>query len=418
MTLGEHVFLYCERGTSVALWAEPINAISNAGFLLAALIFWQLLLWRPPEARSADHYLLMALVFLIGLGSLAFHLFATRGTELADVIPISLFMLIYLGFALNRFLEVPPGWTVLLVIVFAGLIGVTTQINCGDGVIGLAGGSVDAKPCLNGSVGYLPALGALIVVGMLLAERGHRAAPYVLAAAVIFIGSIILRSADLSLCDRVAVEGRDVGTHFIWHLLNALVLFLLLRASLETGTKQAAANDAAPVPVPVETEQAASEPVEGTGAAQEDEVAQSKETEPEPVAEADDAEPLGKDEPKESDASEKTGPEAGDDSAIAESDAKDEPEQKGEPEGEAVTGSQTDETDGDALKKITAPSDPEASAETPPPDEDSPPDETEPDEAPTPEDVFKAVKALSTEDSSEQPPRKRGSRRRKPPLSD
>ena len=95
MNFGEHVFQYCERGTNPALWAEPLNAISNAGFFLAALIFWQCLLWRKPEARNADHYLLIALVFLIGLGSLAFHLYANTGTALADVIPIALFMLVY-----------------------------------------------------------------------------------------------------------------------------------------------------------------------------------------------------------------------------------------------------------------------------------------------------------------------------------
>ena len=38
MDLGQHVFLYCERGTSTALWAEPFNAASNAAFLLAALV--------------------------------------------------------------------------------------------------------------------------------------------------------------------------------------------------------------------------------------------------------------------------------------------------------------------------------------------------------------------------------------------
>ncbi len=31
------------------------------------------------------------------------------------------------------------------------------------------------------------------------------------------------------------IEGRKVGTHFAWHVLNALALFLLLRASLEGG---------------------------------------------------------------------------------------------------------------------------------------------------------------------------------------
>ena len=186
MTFGEHVFLYCERGTNEALWAEPINAISNAGFILAALIFWQLVLWRPREERSADHYLFVALVFLIGFGSLAFHLYADQGTALADVIPIAVFMLVYLGFALNRFLGVPPGWTVLLAIGFAGLIGFAGQVHCWDGGIGLPGSAPDAKPCLNGSMAYLPALGALIIVGMVAAERHHKAAPYILAAAVVF----------------------------------------------------------------------------------------------------------------------------------------------------------------------------------------------------------------------------------------
>ena len=85
MALGEHVFLYCERGTSTALLAEPFNAASNAAFLLAALVGLQLLLWRPREDRSADHFLLIGLVFLMGLGSLTFHLFATTETALADV---------------------------------------------------------------------------------------------------------------------------------------------------------------------------------------------------------------------------------------------------------------------------------------------------------------------------------------------
>jgi hypothetical protein len=236
MTFGEHVFLYCERGTDPGLWAEPLNVISNAGYFLAALIFWQLVLWRPREERSADHYLLVALGFLIGFGSLAFHLYADKGTEIADVVPIALFMLVYLGFALNRFLFVPPGWTVLLVIGFAVLAAVAAQVQCWEGGIGLAGTDVaGAKPCLNGSVGYLPALAALIIVGLALIERHHRAAPYVAWAAVIFAVSIIFRSVDMAFCDQVLIDGREVGTHFIWHLLNAVVLFLLLRASLEAG---------------------------------------------------------------------------------------------------------------------------------------------------------------------------------------
>ena len=60
------MFLYCERGRSEALFAEPFNATSNAAFLLAALVALLLLLRRPREMRSADHLLLIALVFVMG----------------------------------------------------------------------------------------------------------------------------------------------------------------------------------------------------------------------------------------------------------------------------------------------------------------------------------------------------------------
>jgi hypothetical protein len=244
MTFGEHVFLYCERGTSTELLAEPLNALSNIAFLFAGLVGLQLVLWRPREQRTADHFLLPVLVLFIGLGSLSFHLYADRGTELADVVPIFVFMLVYLGFALNRFLGVPPGMTVLLVIGFTAIMAMTSQVQCSDHAISFFGRAVEgAKPCLNGSVFYLPALAAMIVIGLLLHERGHKAAPWVLWAAAIFAVSITLRSLDLALCDQIVIDGRKAGTHFTWHLLNALTLFLLLRASLEAGPAVAAPLD-------------------------------------------------------------------------------------------------------------------------------------------------------------------------------
>jgi ceramidase len=241
MILSDHVFLYCERGTSGTLLGEPFNAASNGAFLLAALAGLLLLLRRPAGAQSADQFLLVILVFLIGLGSLAFHLFATEGTKLADIVPIDVFMLVYLGFALNRFLRVPPGWTVLLLIGFTGIVVMTMQLKCWDGAIGFPSTDVPgASACLNGSAVYLPALLAMLIVGTMLRERGHGAAPYILWAALIFAVSVAFRSLDLALCDALTIDGRKVGTHFVWHLLNGLALFLLLRASLEAGPAEAA----------------------------------------------------------------------------------------------------------------------------------------------------------------------------------
>ena len=248
MTFGERVFLYCERGSSEALFAEPINAVSNAAFLLAALAGFLLVLRRPPEERNADQFLLPVLVLFIGLGSLAFHLYADRGTALADVVPISLFMLVYFGFALNRFLGVPPAWTTLAVLGFTAIVAITMQVRCGEDFIGFPGSGVEGvKPCLNGSLFYFPALVALMVVGLILSERGHKAAPWLLWAAAIFALSIALRSLDLALCDKAVFEGRKVGTHFAWHVLNALALFLLLRASLEGGPDSVTRSETIPV---------------------------------------------------------------------------------------------------------------------------------------------------------------------------
>lgn len=204
--------------------------------MLAALAALLLLLRRPKERRSADHVLLIALVLLIGLGSLAFHVLADRASLFADVVPINVFMLVYLGFALNRLLGLPPGWTTLTLIGFAAVVFLTTQMKCWSGGIGFPGPEViKASECLNGSLVYLPALFGMAIVGGLLAERKQPAAPYVLWAALISAISVIFRSLDLALCDAYQLEGRSVGTHFVWHLLNGLALLLLLRASLEVG---------------------------------------------------------------------------------------------------------------------------------------------------------------------------------------
>ena len=119
---------------------------------------------------------------------------------------------------------------------FTALMAANVQVKCWDGGIGIPGAEVQGvKPCLNGSLFYLPALAALIVVGLLLEERRHRAAPYLLWAAAILAVSVTLRTLDMALCDKIVIEGRKIGTHFAWHVLNALALFLLLRASLEGG---------------------------------------------------------------------------------------------------------------------------------------------------------------------------------------
>ncbi len=206
--------LYCER-TDASFWAEPANALTNAAFLIAAAAaFW---LWRRQSGsdRSRDWpaLALIVVVVAVGIGSFAFHTLATRGAVLADVIPIAVFIYGYLLLALRRFLGLAAGVAVAIVAAYA---------------VGAQALSWLAPPyALNGSVGYLPALVARAAHGP--ARRGLE------LAAMIFTVSLALRTIDLAACDTL-----PLGTHFSWHLLNAAVLYVLLR----TAIKEAGAENA------------------------------------------------------------------------------------------------------------------------------------------------------------------------------
>ncbi len=91
------------------------------------------------------------------------------------------------------------------------------------------------KRCFNGTLGYAPAFAALLLVGVLLAWQGHRAARYLFLAAAIFLASMTFRTLDFELCPLTRLDGRALGTHFIWHILNAVLLYVLLLAAIRLG---------------------------------------------------------------------------------------------------------------------------------------------------------------------------------------
>jgi len=199
---------YCER-VDPSFWAEPVNALTNAAFIAAALM--ALVDWRRGGGNDRAVFALIIVVFVIGLGSFAFHTLATRGARLLDVIPIGVFIYGYFLLALRRMLGMPWAYSVVLLIAFMALSN------------GLA--ILVPREVLNGSAGYFPALGALLVIGWLL--KGSPQGRAMLVAGAIFIASLALRIVDLDICDAF-----PLGTHFLWHVLNAMLLYLLLRGAL------------------------------------------------------------------------------------------------------------------------------------------------------------------------------------------
>jgi hypothetical protein len=210
--------LYCER-TDASFWAEPGNALTNAAFLVAAA--GAFLAWRRDGGRDWPVLALIIAVVAVGFGSFAFHTVATRGARLADVIPIAIFIYGYLLLALRRFLHLAAGASVVIVVAYAA---------------GAQALSLLTPPgALNGSIGYLPALLALIVVAR--AARGPPRRGIELAV-MVFTVSLALRTIDLAAC-----ETFPLGTHFLWHLLNAAVLYVLLQAAIREGRSENAKPD-------------------------------------------------------------------------------------------------------------------------------------------------------------------------------
>jgi uncharacterized membrane protein (DUF4010 family) len=206
---------YCER-LGPGLAAEPLNALSNAAFFIAALWATRTALRKGVELAI---WLLIALVFVIGLGSLAFHTFANQWSELADVLPITLFIYGYLAFALRRFLKL-AWWAVALSL---GILFLVT----------LASAYVLPPGFMNGSGDYLPALIASVIVSIQLLRKGHPAQLNVSLASTILFVSLIFRTADQIMCPVL-----PTGTHFVWHILNGLVLALFLEAAIRYGGRK------------------------------------------------------------------------------------------------------------------------------------------------------------------------------------
>lgn len=244
MSWTEQVFRYCERGQDPAFWAEPFNAMSNAGYLVAAALLWRQLAPQGgdmddgghssgAEAGSRQHAtlaLLTALVAAVGIGSFLFHTFATRWSRAADVAPIGVFMMIYFHFALRTFL----GWSGRRVgIAMACFLGATlaaSTIACPASVRSVA--DFAREPCLKGAMGYVPAFFALIATGAMM--RRHPAiGRCLLAAGLLFLGALVLRWLDRDVCAATRLLGQVRGTHALWHLLTAAMLYVLVATAID-----------------------------------------------------------------------------------------------------------------------------------------------------------------------------------------
>lgn len=196
----------CER-RDAGLLAEPLNALTSLAYAAVAVLFG----WRWRAELHARHPLawLLGFLLMIGLASFATHTLALRFTHVLNGALTGAFMALAF-FMVGRYalrLSVPKS-------------------------LGLSGGLLVASVALGHVVGmlqaqqqlaYLPALALLVVAGAKVAGPARR---LLWLGAVAFALALGLHAVDMPACGLTG----GYGTHWLWHLLNDVLMTCLLLA--------------------------------------------------------------------------------------------------------------------------------------------------------------------------------------------
>lgn len=200
--------LYCER-LGPGLWAEPVNAATNLAFLLAAWGAWRLAAMR--SVLCGEIWLLLALIVSIAIGSGLFHTLATTWSHVLDVVPILLFQLLFVWVYCRRVIGMPMAYAAAIILVYLLAALWARQF----------------PHLLNNSLAYAPAFVVLFALGAyhFLTQRTGRA--ILIAGAGVFLAALVCRTIDAAACAFF-----PLGTHFLWHIFNAVLIYLLMRGLL------------------------------------------------------------------------------------------------------------------------------------------------------------------------------------------
>ena len=190
---------YCER-IDASFWSEPLNAVTNVVFLMAAI--WVL-------RRDGLNNKARALAFIlgmIGIASFLFHSVATAWAGALDVLFILLFTLLYIFVATEDFLGLPRRSALVVTLGYFPFSVVVDWLTLPLSVLG-------------STRIYIPILILIILYSLILYKKFPYLSRGLAMGALLLTISMFARSVDLPLCETI-----PTGTHFLWHVINAIML--------------------------------------------------------------------------------------------------------------------------------------------------------------------------------------------------
>ena len=205
---------YCER-VGPGLLAEPLNAVSNISFLLAAWAAW--VLAGRTGTLSAGVRVLIALAASVGIGSILWHTYPTILTLILDIVPILIFLICYIWLYARNVIGMRSLFAVASVAAF--LLATFFFLQHAD--------------VLHGALVYVPGLMVALVLGVFHTTQRMVARFTLLVAAGVYLAALFFRTIDNEVCPVL-----PIGTHFLWHILIGLVTYLAMRSLILSTTTE------------------------------------------------------------------------------------------------------------------------------------------------------------------------------------
>lgn len=209
----EAIDIYCER-LEPSFFAEPFNLWSNLGFIAVAVL-GLIYAYKKQVLRYFPAKVLIVLVFSIGIGSFLFHGFANKWSQLADVLPIGIYIFSYLFLVIKSKFQFSKKQTALTLAAFL-LLSLLIPL-------------VIPNELVNGSSSYFGVAVVMLWLYWLVLTKKLTGSRDFLLMVVFFCLSLTFRAVDMALC-----ENNSIGTHFLWHIGNSLVIGISLKIILES----------------------------------------------------------------------------------------------------------------------------------------------------------------------------------------
>ncbi|MBJ57641.1 MAG: hypothetical protein CMP24_05320 [Rickettsiales bacterium] len=206
------MYFYCERIID-GPYGEPLNSFTNIFFLIASILILK-------DSFKQKELLLPLIVFFIGISSFAFHTFPTKLNSSLDVFFIVSFMVVY------------------SYKIYKNKFGFNKIISSTITVFFIASsyylGYYLSTFLIGSSSYYIAIVFHLFLLSYLFKRKQNynKSSIYLYYATLVFSISLFFRFLDQIICPYL-----DTGTHFLWHIFNSIVLYLLIKFYLLTPNR-------------------------------------------------------------------------------------------------------------------------------------------------------------------------------------